>query len=51
MEATCKCLRDFQAILRQFDTCIVGYYPFYKNICSVCGSAMYYFGVILTLHF
>ena len=35
------CLRDFQAILRQFDTCIEVNILFIQNICLVCGSAMF----------
>ena len=31
LKAKCKCLLDFQAILGQFDTCIVDYYPFYTK--------------------
>ena len=42
LEAKCQCLCNFQAILRQSDTCIVGYFPCYtKHLfslwqCNIC---------------
>ena len=46
MEANCKSASDFQATLRQFDTCILCYYSFTQIICLVFDSEMFWFGLL-----